>query len=156
MMRRRFLAALAPGLAAILAILPGCDSAPQDPLVGVAGVPSGLGRLYIYRENKFYDALVWTAVSLNGTVVGTSAPGSVFYRDVAPGKYLIKARSDELYPDQAKTVVVKPGMTVFVRIAVVPAYGKSDLQWVGNTFVVQIVDPAVARIQMSRLELTQG
>jgi Protein of unknown function (DUF2846) len=153
MMRRRFLGALAPGMAAILL---GCDSAPQDPLLGVAGVPAGKGRLYIYRENKFYDALVWTAVSLNGTVVGSSAPGSVFYRDVAPGTYRIAARSDQRYPDQAKTVVVTPGMTVFVRIAVAPAYGKSDLQWLGNTFVVQIVDPAVARLQMSRLELTRG
>lgn len=153
MMRRRFLCALAPGLAASLL---GCESAPQDPLLGVAGVPAGMGRLYIYRENKFYDALVWTAVSLNGVVTGSSAPGSVFYRDVAPGTYRIEARSDQLYPDQAKTVVVKPGMTVFVRIAVAAAYGKSDLHWVGNTFVVEIVAPSVARLQMSRLELTQG
>jgi hypothetical protein len=153
MRRRRFLGALAPGLAAILL---GCDSAPQDPLAGVAGPLAGMGRLYVYRENNFYDALVWTAISLNRVVVGSSAPGSVFYRDVAPGTYRIEARSDQLYPDQAKTVVVKPGMTVFVRIAVAASYGKSDRQWVGNTFVVQIVDPAVARIQMSRLELTRG
>jgi len=153
MMRRRFLGVLAPGLAAILL---GCSGGPQDPLVGVGGVPAGMGRIYFYRENKFYDAQIWTAVSLNRRVVGSSAPGSVFYRDVAPGTYLIEARSDELYPDQARTVVVKPGMIVFARIAVVPAYGKSDLQWMGNTFVVQIVDPAVARLQVRQLELTQG
>jgi Protein of unknown function (DUF2846) len=153
MRRRRFLGALAPGLAAILL---GCDSAPQDPLAGVAGAPVGTGRLYVYRENNFYDALVWTAISLNGVAVGSAAPGSVFYRDVAPGTYRIEARSDQLYPDQAKTVVVEPGATVFVRIAVAASYGKSRLQWQGNTFVVQIVDPAVARIQMSRLELTRG
>jgi len=153
MMRRRFLGVLAPGLAAILL---GCNGGPQDPLVGVGGVRAGMGRIYFYRENKFYDAQIWTAVSLNRRVVGSSAPGSVFYRDVAPGTYLIEARSDELYPDQARTVVVKPGMIVFARIAVVPAYGKSDLQWMGNTFVVQIVDPAVARLQVRQLELTQG
>jgi len=152
MIRRRFLCALAPGAAAILM---GCDSAPQDPLVGVAGVPAGMVRLYFYRENRPYDALVWTAITLNGRVVGSSAPGTVFYRDVAPGTYRIDARTDELYPDQAKTVVVKPGMTVFVRIASAGAYGKSDLQWRGNAFVVQIVDPAVAQLQMRRLELAQ-
>lgn len=153
MRRRRFLGVLAPGFAAILL---GCDSAPQDPLAGVASTPAGMGRLYFYRENKFYDALEWSLISLNGVAVGNSARGSVFYRDVAPDTYRIEARSDELYPDQAKSVVVKPGATIFVRIAAAVAYGRTGLQWQGNAFVVQIVDPAVARIQMSRLELTRG
>lgn len=153
MIRRRFLCALAPGLAASLL---GCQSALQDPLLAVSGAPAGTGRLYFYRQNDFYDALVWTAVTLNGDVIGSSAPGSVFYRDVAPGTYRIDTRADQLYPGQAKTVVVKTGVTVFVRVASAGNYGKSNLSWRGNAFVIQIVDPAIARIQMGRLELTQG
>jgi hypothetical protein len=32
--------------------------------------------------------------------MGSSAPGTVFHRDVAPGTYEVEARSDELYPNQ--------------------------------------------------------
>jgi hypothetical protein len=152
-MTRRTFAAVAPGLAVALL---GCDSAPHGALDAVSGVPSGLGRIYVYRENRFYDAQVWTAVSLNGGVVGSSAPGTVFYRDITPGRYVISARSDKLYPDQARTVLVEPGKSVFARITALPYYGKTALEWQGNTFVVEIMAPAVAQAQIGRLKLTQG
>lgn len=154
MKRRQLLSQLVPGVA--LSLL-GCASDPHPgPLGAVSSVPAGMGRIYVYRENKFYDALVWTAISLNGGVVGSSAPGTVFYRDLTPGRYRIAARSDQLYPDQAKTVLVEAGKSLFVRVTALPFYGKSELQWQGNTFVVEVVAPALAELQVGRLKLTAG
>jgi len=83
-----------PLLAALLA-LGGCGTAPQSPMTESA-VPSGKARVYFFRDADYYDAMVWTTVSLDGRPVGASAPGSVFFRDVAPGTYRVEARSDQL------------------------------------------------------------
>ena len=113
-------------------------------------------RLYFYRAATVYDPTVWTTVSLNGNVTGVSAPGTVFYRDVAPGTYMIEPRSDNLYPDQAKTVAVKAGSTTFVKVQPVPNWGRTGRQPGGNTFTVAIVDPAIGQYEIGNLRLTRG
>ena len=138
-----------------LAALSACGIAPQ-PSTSLSPPAADKARLYFYRDANVYDGLLWTDVSLNGQPVGASAPGTVFYRDVPPGIYRIEARSEKLYPDQNKTVVVKPGTTTFVKIQTQPYWGQSGRQWVGNTFVVAIVNPAVARDQIEYLRLTPG
>jgi len=153
MNRRRLLGILVPGLAAALA---GCEVAPHPSPTELPPIAAGMARIYFYRENNFYDALGWTTISLNRQEVGSLGPGTFFYRDVAPGAYRIEPRSDQLYPDQAKTVAVKAGSTTFVRVEVATLWGRSDLLWQGNTFVVRIVDPATALVQIGPLSLTQG
>ncbi len=143
--------------AIFLGLLAGCAAGPQLDQVGLPALPPDKARLYIYRDPTVYDPLVWTAVSLNREVVGSSAPGSVFYRVVAPGTYRIEARSDKLYPGQVKTVVVQPGSTTYVKVEAQPFWGQSGRQWQGNTFVVvAIIDPAIGIYQTSRLQLTPG
>jgi hypothetical protein len=48
----------------------------------------------------------------------------VFYRDVAPGTYEVEVRSEELYPNQFKTVRLAPGSITFAKIQQ-PSWGKS-------------------------------
>jgi hypothetical protein len=98
-------------------------------------------RIYVYRDLNPYDTTEWTAVSLNGEKIGNNAPGTVFYRDVRPGTYEIEVRSDQLYPNQFKTVTLAPGSTVFAKIQEVRHWG-TDFGAGGETFVVTIVDPA--------------
>lgn len=153
MRRRLFLAIPALFLATWLGA---CGTGPQAQLGAVPPVPPDKARLYVYRDANVYDALAWTAVSLNGEVVGNSAPGTVFYRDVAPGTYRVEARSDRLYPGQVKTVVVGAETATFVKVEVQPFWGQSPWNWWGNTFVVAIVDPAIGRYQIGGLRLTPG
>lgn len=153
-MRSRSLSALLVLLAGLC--LAGCDTAPQAPGVAAQAVPPGKARLYFYRVADFYDGPEWTTLSLNGVAVGTTGPGTVFYRDVSPGRYLIAASSDKLYPDQTKTVVVAPGSTIFVRVEAQPYWGQTGWLWQGNTFIVAIVAPALGSAQISNLSLTPG
>jgi len=136
--------------------LGGCSTAPSMQPIAVPPVPAGLARFYVLRDPTFYDSQAWTAVSLNGDVVGSSAPGTFFYRDVAPGTYNVEARSDKLYPDQMKTVVVKPGAATFVKVYNLPHWGQSARQWTGTTFTVEIIDPAIGQAEIGRLQLTPG
>jgi hypothetical protein len=105
-------------------------------------VPSDRARVYVYRDLNPYDTTEWTAVSLNGKKIGNNAPGTVFYRDVLPGTYEIEVRSDQLYPNQFKTVTLAPGSTVFAKIQEVRHWG-TNFGTGGATFVVTIADPAV-------------
>lgn len=134
----------------------GCDTATQSVDGSAAAVPPGKARLYFYRDAAYYDGLEWTTVSLNGDRVGASGPGTVFYRDVAPGTYRVEARSDKLYPAQVKTVAVAPGSTTYIKVQAQPYWGQSGWLWTGNTFIVAVIDPVIAHYQMSSLRLTSG
>jgi hypothetical protein len=134
--------------------LGGCATAPQ--LTAFPPVPTDMARFYVLREPTIYDSQIWTAVSLNDQVAGTSAPGTVFYRDVAPGTYRVEARSEKLYPDQVKTVVVRPGSATFVRVDNLPTWSQSNRQWWGTTFTVEIIDPAIGQVELGKLRLTPG
>lgn len=139
----------------LLAALIGCDTAPQQKLA-LPAVPAIKARLIFYRAANPYDGLVWTKVSLNGEPVGASAPGTVFYRDLAPGTYQIEVDSEKLYPHQFKTVAVEAGSTTFVKVVGLPYWGQSGMQWWGYTFTVAVIDPAIGQYEIGPLQLTSG
>jgi hypothetical protein len=149
-MRADLFVVIAVGLLSLLA----CSAAPLEPVVA-SPPPADKARLYIYRDATIYGSQLWTAVSLNGQVTGSSAPGTVFYRDVAPGTYEVEVRSDELYPNQFKTVRLAPGSITFAKIQEQPLWGQSDPDQ-GATFVVTIIDPAIGTAEISRLRLVPG
>jgi hypothetical protein len=150
-MRAGLFLVIAVGLLSLLA----CSVAPLEPVV--ASPPAAdKARLYIYRDATIYGPQLWTAVSLSGQVTGSSAPGTVFYRDVAPGTYEVEVRSDELYPNQFKTVRLAPGSITFVKIQDEPNWGQSGPDQQGATFVVTILDPAIGTVEISRLRLVPG
>ena len=88
----------------------GCDAASQQKLA-LPPVAATKARLIFYRGDNPYDGLIWARLSLNRERIGVSAPGTVFYRDLAPGIYRIDVDSEKLYPRQSKTVVLAAGST---------------------------------------------
>lgn len=113
----------------------------------------GLARIYFYRTLDYYDVSGGTTVYLNRQPVGFSRIGTVFYRDVPPGRYFISVASPGQFPNQFKTVQIAAGQVVYARI-------ESLLSWSstgpiatsrGPTFVVALVDPATARADLSDL-----
>jgi hypothetical protein len=149
-MRAGLFLLVAGGLLSLLA----CSAAPLEPVV--ASPPAAdKARLYIYRDANIYGSQLWTAVSLDHTRLGDSAPGMVFYRDVSPGTYEVEVRSEELYPNQFKTVRLAPGSVTFVKIQQ-PSWGQSAFDQQGATFVVTIIDPAIGTAEISRLRPVPG
>jgi hypothetical protein len=61
------------------------DEVPPD----LGAPPSGMGRLYVFRQVRSYGAHIDGMVTVNGTPVRRTAAGSGFYCDVKPGEYLI-------------------------------------------------------------------
>ncbi len=143
-------------VAASVLFLVACSGSPPIDHIVAEGPPPDKGRLYIYRDDTTYGSQVWTAVSLNHVKIGDAAPGTVFYRDVVPLDYEIGVQSDRLFPDQFRTVRVAPGSITFVKVQFQPLWDKAGLGRAAETFVITIVDPDIARAQMSSLRLVPG
>lgn len=151
-MRARSFAVLVLGLLTLAACAPANTLRPGSEPPPAAG----LARLYIYRVNQPSEAQTWTTVSLNERPVGSSAPGSVFYRDVPPGRYEVGVRSDQRYPDQFRSVLLRPGDSAYVEVQEARHWGWTGWGRTGTTFAVRLVSPAQARQQMTGLRLTSG
>ena len=142
--------------------------APAEPPFGTVAsdippLQAQSARLYFYRALEPYETNAPTTAYLNGKEVAVAWMGSVTYRDVAPGQYLISVFSRGRYPNQFKTVVLRPGETAYVRIDSLknwaPCGGGGDfgigIQGCVNTFVVQIVAPAEAQFEMRDLSFVR-
>jgi len=144
----------------VLLLLAGCV-APGPPFGAAAGsippVPAGAARIFVYRALEPYETTQMASVLFNGQPAGTSANGAVFYRDVAPGQYAITIPATEPYPNQFKTVLLRPGETAYVRIESLSAWTAcTEITNCYPTFVVRLVDPATALGEMRDLSLIAG
>jgi hypothetical protein len=86
------------------------NEAPAD----LGAPPSGMGRLYVFRQVRSYGAHIDGMVTVNGSPVQRTAPGSGFYCDVKPGDYLIGVSGHERY---AITVSVAAGQWQYLSVS---------------------------------------
>ena len=144
----------------VLLILAGCVAPGSKFGVASRSLPppqAGMARMFVYRTLQHYETTNFANVQLNGQGAGSSANGSVFYRDLPPGQYSITISATETYPNQFKTVVLRPGETAFVRIESLSSWSAcTRLTNCYPTFVVRLVDPARALGEMQSLALIAG
>lgn len=142
-----------PGCAVLL-VAAGCVG-PPGPAVsaGTAPLPPGAARIWFYRDFEPAISLNLAEVSLNGAHAGYVQPdGSVFYRDVAPGRYHITVASDGLDVNQARSVDLAQGQEAFVKILASSSWesGGDTQAYKRDTFYVSLVSPQIARAQFEK------
>jgi hypothetical protein len=132
-------------LLAVLTVLSisGCVAPPGPRYSEVAStippVPQNQARIYFYRDYEPYESLSRPYIYLNQEIAGISIPGGVFYRDVAPGTYLVSVDSYGVYWNQFKTATLGPGDIRYAKI-------ESLRSWVEykrfnpDTFVVALIE----------------
>jgi Protein of unknown function (DUF2846) len=86
---------------ATLALMTGCASvvpmAPQaqDTASKTFQAPSpGMAGVYIYRENSFMGKALKKRLSIDDVLIGETAPGVFFRREVKPGKHVIATQAE--------------------------------------------------------------
>jgi len=133
---------------AALALLAACTGGgvPAGPTFAqfaaqVPPMPPDRARIFFYRDYEPYESLGRPYVTLNGHVAGISEPGGVFYRDVAPGRYIISVRSPTFYPGQDKSVEMGAGQTAYAKVESLRSYNSGDEFYDPDTFAVVVVNP---------------
>jgi hypothetical protein len=88
--------------------------------------------------------------------VAVARLGSVFYRDVPPGTYLITADSPGRDVNQFARVALAAGQTAYVKV-------DANNWWAGvcrscqvNTFYTLLIAPPLARAEMAGLPVAGG
>jgi uncharacterized protein DUF2846 len=159
MIEARFFRLIRAVIAGMALLLAGCTLAPPGPLLSgpLPPQPPGTARIVIYRDLDYYATRSMPTVYLNNQPAGISENGGVFYRDVPPGAYAISVAPSLPYPNQFKTVVVKPGDVFYAQIAPLPTTGGKfnvNERDYGDTFIVTLRDPAIAVYETQGLRVS--
>jgi hypothetical protein len=145
--------------AGLVLLVAGCVPTPPGPLLSgpLPPQPPGTARIVFYRDLDYYGTQAMPTVYLNNAPTGISQNGAVFYRDVPPGIYAITVAPSLPFPNQFKTVVVKPGDVFYAQIGTLPATGgrfNINARDYGDTFIVTLRDPASAAYEMQGLRVS--
>lgn len=99
-------------------LLHGCASVPMasadlDKAKKEFSAPAdGKAGLYIYRNSVLGAALKKT-ITLDGNIIGESAPNTYFYKELEPGKHELATESE--FSDNALTLELQKGINYFVH-----------------------------------------
>ena len=118
-------------------------------------VPPDKARIYFYRDYEPYESLSRPYIYLNGVIAGISIPGGVFYRDVAPWRYLVSVDSVGIYWNQFKTVDLHAGDSTYIKIGSRRDW-ESGLDYEADTFVVMVVDATNGQREIADLTYVTG
>jgi hypothetical protein len=109
--------------------LAGCSAAPHDnPLTAAPPLAPGMARIWILRQiNIAYEnfATADPAVFINDVDLGHVAEGTVFYHDVSPGTYRLRAQPYGTKAHLGDTVRLGPGWTAFLQVQAIPNWQAS-------------------------------
>jgi hypothetical protein len=125
-------AILITGLAILL--LQGCVTMPKftEYEKRLAPATQGYGRIWFYRESRFFGSARHPSIFLNGKEIGKAVPGGYFYLDRPPGNYLITTEQEQT---QECRLVLEPGSTRYVRFT-----------FVAGVWMAQMVPQEVSRM----------
>ena len=130
---------------------------PTTRSVVIRPIPPGQARIWIYRGSQPTAPIEvphMEAVTFNGVNVGYTQQGGGFYRNVAPGHYVIAALSLALDPDQTATVDLAAGQEAYLKLDMLEWSGMGE----NNVDVVRVrlMPPQTARPAIAQLAFLGG
>jgi hypothetical protein len=146
---------------ALVALVLGCAAPAATNAAAIPPIPSGMARIWIYREYDPNLSLARPYVRLNGAIAGVSQPGGAFFRDVMPGDYAVTVDSIGEDVGQWASVAVVPGQQVYLSVENVPFWdcgggGRRGTGWCRDTFYTRLQLPQVGAAEVARLPYTGG
>jgi hypothetical protein len=121
-----------------------------------AGPGPGTARIWIYRTFDPSITLATPYVRINGGIVAVARLGSIFYRDVPPGTYLVTADSPGWDVNQFARVALAAGQTVYIKVDANDWWAGVCRNCTVNTFYTRLMPPALVRAEMPGLPVAEG
>jgi hypothetical protein len=142
----RFARAIALGIAG--ALITTASAFAQVPAPGPAA------RVWFYRDLNPYESLAEPYIRIDGGVIGTSVPGTAFYRDLPAGRHRLSV--DSYINDKYQTIDVDavPGRELYVKVVPNDDFVEGGGEYSGgyhrNSYVLWLYPPEVARPAIAR------
>jgi len=151
------LSSFAASVFVLFAVVNADAQSPARSSVVVPPIPSGQARVWIYRGSQPtapFEHRGVEAVTLNGVNVGYEQLGGGFYRNVAPGHYVIAADGLALDPSQSATVDLAAGQEAYLKLDMLEWSGMGE----NNVDVVRVrlMPPQTARPAIAQLAFLGG
>jgi hypothetical protein len=143
-------AALAPVLAAGV-VTAGVVIPAQAQTVQLAPPPPGLARVWFLRQYQPAENLSTPVLYANGAPITTSVPGTIFYRDFAPGTYTFSVDTCGTDVNQFPTVQLMPGAQYEFEVQSLQSFTPPDCPRDAGTFYVRPVAPRFLQLYLPQL-----
>ena len=143
----------------LLAVVNAEAQPPATSSVVIPPIPPGQARIWVYSGSQPTSPLNYPhmeAVTLNGVTVGYEQLGGGFYRNVAPGHYVIAVPSFlALDPSQSATVDLAAGQEAFLKLVGLgwPNGGGENMVL---EYYVRLMPPKTARTAIAQLAFLSG
>jgi hypothetical protein len=117
----------------------------------LAPPPPGLARVWFLRQYQPSENLSTPMIYVNGAPMTPSQPGTIFYRDFAPGVYTFSVDSCGADVNQFPTVRLAPGAQVEFEVQSLQSFTPPDCPADAGTFYVRPVQPRFLQLYLPQL-----
>jgi len=144
-MRKGFLtAALLMTAAACLSAADGAEPAAIPP------ISPGLARVWFFRQFEPGESLRTPMIFINGAPFASSTPGTVFYRDFAPGGYNFSVETCTRDTNQDTSLNLQPGTETDLEVQSLSSFYAYDCS-PDETFYIRPISSRFAQLYFPQL-----
>jgi hypothetical protein len=118
--------------------------------------PAGLARVWFVRQYEPGENLSTPMIYANGAPVASSVPGTIFYRDLAPGTYTLSVESCGTDVSQDLTVQLAPGGHAELEIQSLQSFTPPDCPPGSGTLYVRPINPRFLQLALPQLAYLGG
>jgi hypothetical protein len=133
-----------------LSIIPPAG-AQTGPAVQLAPPPPGLARVWFLRQFEPGESLWTPMIYVNGSAMTPSLPGTIFYRDFAPGTYTFTVDSCGSDTNQFPTVRLTPGTQYEFEVQSLQSFRPPDCPRGSGVFYIRPVQPRFLQMYLPQL-----
>jgi hypothetical protein len=113
--------------------------------------PPGLARVWFVRQYQPSENLSTPMIYIDGAPLVSSQPGTIFYRDVAPGTHSFAVETCGTDVNQSQTLQLPPGSRTELEIQSLQSFTPPDCPIGAGTFYVRPIAPHFLRLYLPHL-----
>ena len=117
----------------------------------LAPPPAGLARVWFLRQFQPSESLWTPMIYVNGAPMTPSMPGTIFYRDFAPGIYTFTVDTCGADTNQFPTVQLGPGAQYEFEVQSLESFRPPDCPRGTGVFYVRPVQPRFLQFYLPQL-----